>query len=161
MNCNVSLSHESQWKKNCPHLGTFKIKKGHCEKLLPATGVIWALRAQSWDLSPKMSSRGLSAPRPKSSKMESKKSQNSWKNSLFWLFFDSIFDFLDPGAERPWELILGLFFHLWARRAQMIPVAGPRGLCFAGSVFDVSWAVGIARFESVSESPPNRTIQCY
>ena len=43
---------------------------------------------------------------------------------LFWLFFDSGFDFLGPGAERPRELIFGLFFQLWARRAQMTPVAG-------------------------------------
>ena len=50
-----------------------------CGKLLPATGVIWALRAHSWKRSPKMSSRAL---------------------------------------------IFGLFFQLWARKAQMIPVAG-------------------------------------
>ena len=37
-------------------------------KLLPATGVIWALWAQSWKKSRKMSSRGLSAPGPKKSK---------------------------------------------------------------------------------------------
>ena len=36
------------------------------------------------------------------------------------------------------------------------------GLCFAMFVcFDVSRAVGIARFESVSESQPHRTIQCH
>ena len=32
-------------------------------KLLPPAGVVWALRAQSWKKSPKMSSQGLSAPR--------------------------------------------------------------------------------------------------
>ena len=37
----------------------------HLRKLLPATGVIWALRAQRWKKSPKMSSWGLSAPGPR------------------------------------------------------------------------------------------------
>ena len=35
---------------------------------------------------------------------------------LFWLFFDSVSDFLGPRAERPRELISGLFLPLWARR---------------------------------------------
>ena len=40
------------------------------------------------------------------------------------------------------------------------------GLCFAGFVFstfrrELSRAVGIARFKSVSEPRPNRTIQCH
>ena len=92
----------------------------------PATGVIWALRAQSWKKSPRMSCRGLSAPGSKKSKTESKKSQNSIVFQLFWLFFDSGFDFLGFRAERPRELIFGLFFQLWAQRAQMTvtPVAG-------------------------------------
>ena len=38
---------------------------------------------------------------------------------LFWFFFNSVFDFLG----RPRELIVGLF-QLWARRAEMTPVAG-------------------------------------
>ena len=42
------------------------------QKLLPARGVIWALRVQSWKQSPRMSSR----PGPKKSKTESRKSQN-------------------------------------------------------------------------------------
>ena len=40
---------------------------------------------------------------------------------LFWLFFDSIFNFLNrqsPGTH------FRTFFQLWARRAQMTPVAG-------------------------------------
>ena len=45
---------------------------------------------------------------------------------LFWHFFDSVFDFLGPGAERPRKLIFRLFFQPWARRAQMTPVAGKR-----------------------------------
>ena len=47
------------------------------------------------------------------------------KNSLFWLFFDSVLDlFWNPEAERAWELIFGLYLQLWVRRAQMTPVAG-------------------------------------
>ena len=46
-----------------------------------------------------------------------KKSQNC----RFWLFFDSVFDFF---WSRPRELIFGLHLQLWARRAQMTPVAG-------------------------------------
>ena len=51
---------------------------------------------------------GLPAPGPKKSKTESKKSQKveiSTLFQLFWLFFDSFFNFLDPGAGRPRELI--------------------------------------------------------
>ena len=70
-----------------------------------------------------MSSRDLSAPGPKKSKMESKK-------SLFFNYFDSFSTpfstFWAPGAaERPRELIFRLFVQLWAQRAQMTPVAGP------------------------------------
>ena len=54
-------------------------------KLLPATGVVWALRAQSWKKSPKLSSWGLSAPGPKKSKTESEKSQKR----LFFNYFGS------------------------------------------------------------------------
>ena len=42
---------------------------------------------------------------------------------LLGLFFDSVFDLCGRGAERLPELIFGLFFQLWARRAQMTPVA--------------------------------------
>ena len=70
-------------------------------KLLPATGVIWALRAQSWKKSPKMSSQGLSAPRSKKSRTESKKSQNR----LFFNYFDSFSTpfstFWVPGPRGP------------------------------------------------------------
>ena len=52
----------------------------------PATGVIWALRAQIWKKSPKMSSRGLLAPGPKKSKTESKKSQNRLFLTILTLF---------------------------------------------------------------------------
>ena len=55
-------------------------------KPLPPAGVIWALRAQSRKKSPKKSSRGLSAPGPKKSKTESKKSQIIQKQSILGLF---------------------------------------------------------------------------
>ena len=71
-----------------------------------------------------MSSLGLSAPEPKKSKTESKRSQNSWKTVNFDSFSTPFSTFLGPGAERPQELISRLFFQLWARRAQMTPVAG-------------------------------------
>ena len=104
-------------------------------KLLRATGVIWALRAQSLKKSRKMSSRGG----PQKVEKGVEKESESTVFQLFWLFFDSIFDFLGPGAERPQELIFGLFFQLWARRAQMTPVAGP-GNPNACNDFEKPWA---------------------
>ena len=83
----------------------------------PARGIIWALRAQSWKKSLKMSSR--EAPGPKKSKTQSKRSQNRH----VFNYFDSLSTpFSTSGAPR--ELIFGLFFQLWARRAQTTPVAG-------------------------------------
>ena len=90
-------------------------------KLLPATGVIWALWAQSWKKSPKMSSRGLSAPGPKTSKTESKESENRPLFNYFNAFSTPFSTFWAPGLR---ELIFRLFFQLWGRRAQMMPVAG-------------------------------------
>ena len=43
----------------------------------PATGVIWALRAESCKQGSKMGPRALPAPGPKKSKTESKKSENT------------------------------------------------------------------------------------
>ena len=52
----------------CPTIAkTFARYRGH----------LGPVAAQSWKMSPKTSSRGLSAPGPKKLKMESKKSQNS------------------------------------------------------------------------------------
>ena len=65
-------------------------------KLLPATGVIWALRAQSWKKSWKMSSQNR--PRGKKSKTESKKPKLT-VFQLFWLFFNSVFGSLGPGPR--------------------------------------------------------------
>ena len=85
-------------------------------KLLPATGVISALRPQSWRESRKMSSRGLSAPRPKKSKTESKKSHNR----LFFNYFDSFSTpfstFWAPGPRGPGNSFSALF-----------PTLGPEG----------------------------------
>ena len=56
----------------------------------------------------KMSSRGLPAPGFKKLKTESKKSRKMEISTIFQLyrlFFDSVFNFLDPGAGRPRELI--------------------------------------------------------
>ena len=56
----------------------------------------------------KMSSRGLPAPGSKKLKTELKKSRKSRKRVeifIFRLFFNSVFNFLDPGAGRPRELI--------------------------------------------------------
>ena len=39
--------------------------------------------------------------------------------------FDSVLDFLGPGAERAREPIFELYLQLSARKAQMTPVAGP------------------------------------
>ena len=66
-----------------------------------------------------------SRPRRPKSRKRSRKRVKIDCFQLFWLFFDSVFDLLGPGAERPRELIFGLFFQLWAQRAQMTPVAGP------------------------------------
>ena len=56
--------------------------------------------------------RGLPAPGSKKLKTESKKSQKEEISTLFstffWLFFDSGFNFWDPRAGRPWELIFQL-----------------------------------------------------
>ena len=79
----------------------------------PATGVIWALRAQSWKKSRKTGPRG-----PGAQKVENgvEKVEKQSILTLFRLRFRLF------GVSRPWELILRLFFQLWARRAQMTPV---------------------------------------
>ena len=83
---------------------------------------IWALRAQSWKKSLKTSSRALPAPVPRKSETESKKSQKR----LFFNYFDSFSTPFSTWARagRRQELIFGLFFQLWARRAQRTPLAG-------------------------------------
>ena len=66
----------------------------------PATGVIWALRAQSWKKSPKMSSLGpLKVPGPKT---ESKKESKSTVFQLSLTLFRLRFRLLGPrGREAP------------------------------------------------------------
>ena len=75
---------------------------------------------------------GPSGPKwQKESETSSRKVPNGVENEskltlfqLFWLFFDSVWDFLGPrGREAPGTRF-GLFSTLWARRAQMTPVAG-------------------------------------
>ena len=69
-----------------------------CKKLLPAAGVISALRAQSWKKRHKMSSQGLSAPGPKKSKTESKKSRN---RKLHFFLLTPFSTFWAPGTHFP------------------------------------------------------------
>ena len=97
----------------------------------PATGFIWALRAQSWKKSPpKMSSRGLSAQGHQKSKTQSKRVkivefQKKKKKTVEFDSFSTPFStFWAPGSRGPGKLIFGLFLQLWARRAQMTPVEG-------------------------------------
>ena len=74
-------------------------------KLLPATGVIWALRAQKWQRDSEISSA------PKKSKTESKKSQNRQFLSYFDSFSTPFWAFWAPVAERPRELISDSLCH--------------------------------------------------
>ena len=57
----------------------------------------------------------MGQPGPRAQKVENgvEKESESTVFELFWLLFDSVFDFLGTGAERPRELIF-----------QMTPVAG-------------------------------------
>ena len=71
--------------------------------------VIWALQAQSWKKSPKMSSRG------RKSRKRSRKESKYLKNNQCWLFFRLRFGVLGPRAGR--ELTFGFLFQLWAGRA--------------------------------------------
>ena len=63
-------------------------------------------------------------------------------------------------SQREIALVLALLRPIpYYRQGEVGKGNGPvfRKVC----VFDVSRAVGIARFESVSESQPHRTIQCH
>ena len=86
----------------------------------PASGLIWALRAQSW----KKSSRGLSAPGSRKSKRSRKRVKIVEKQSILTLFRLRFRLFWASRGREARELIFRLFFQLWARRAQMTPVAG-------------------------------------
>ena len=86
----------------------------------PATGVIWALRAQSRKKNPKMGSRGLSASGVERIESKSKKRVQKSNSQILTLFCN----FFDPqGREAP-GTHFWIFFRLRARRAQMTPVAG-------------------------------------
>ena len=70
--------------------------------------------------------KGNSVKRCRTLKIEKLLSKStSQKSTPKTVDFDSVFDFLGPRAERPQELIFGVFFQLCAQRAQMTPVAGP------------------------------------
>ena len=84
-----------------------------------------ALRAKSWKKSRKMSSRGLSTSGSKKSQTESKKSQNRPFFNYFDSFSTPFSTFWALGPRDPGNSFFRLFFQLWARRAQMTPVAGP------------------------------------
>ena len=74
-----------------------------------------------------MGSWGLSAPGAENVEKESKKSPKLTFFGPFGLFFDSFWTFSTPGAESRREAPgthFRTFFGLWARRAQMTPVAG-------------------------------------
>ena len=88
-----------------------------------ATGVISALRAQSWKMSPKMSSRA-SRPRGPKSRKQSRKRVKIVKHLSILTLFRPHFRLLGLRRREARELILGVFFQLWARRAQMTRVAG-------------------------------------
>ena len=68
----------------------------------PVRGVIWALRAQSWRKSPKMSSRG-SAPGPKKSKTESKRVKIDYFSTILTLFRLRLRLFGRQGREAPFS----------------------------------------------------------
>ena len=96
-----------------------------CEKhkWLPATGVIWALRAPKWQKESEMSSRRLSAP-------EAQKVQNGVgekvkmvEKELILTRFRLRFALLGPHTREAPGTHFGFFLPLWARRAQMTPVA--------------------------------------
>ena len=68
-------------------------------------GVIWARWAGSWKRAGKYE---LPGPlRPGAQKVETgvEKESKSTVFQLTWIFFDSVCDFLGPGAKRPRELI--------------------------------------------------------
>ena len=81
----------------------------HLRSSSPATGVIWALRAQS----PKKSEKGFPGPLGPGVEKVEKESKKSPKIDYFWTFwhsFSTLFRlFRTPGAERPQEPLLGLF----------------------------------------------------
>ena len=58
---------------------------------------------------------------------------------LFWLFRDSVLDFLGPPAPRA---RFGFFMLLLARRAQMTPVAG-KSFCYLLTFFFLGWGCKI------------------
>ena len=80
----------------------------------------------------------LPAPGPKKSKTAGSKKESKSTIQLFWLFFDSVSDFLGPRTRRAGEPIFELYLQLSARKAQMTPVAGPEFSQGLGQILKVS-----------------------
>ena len=70
-------------------------------KVLPATGVTWALQAQSGSKSPKWVSRSSRPRQPKKSQTELQKGQNSRKVADFDSFSSPLLDSMERRAGRP------------------------------------------------------------
>ena len=85
----------------------------------PATGVIWALRAQS----PKKVRKWVPGAGRKSRKRVEKESKIAYF-STFWTLFRLFFDFFDPRGREDPGTHFRTFFGLWARRTEVTPVAG-------------------------------------
>ena len=117
-----------------PFLVFFPRKRGGAKSLcwkclcafsVPYWGIMrfGALRAQSRKKSPKMSRWGLSASGPKRSR---KRVDMDYFKTISTRVRLRFLDFLGPVVERSWGLVFGLLFRLWARRAQLTPLAGKR-----------------------------------
>ena len=76
---------------------------------LPATGVIWALRAQSRKKVLKMSPWALSAPGVQKVQNGVENESKSTIFQLFRLVFDSVLDFLGPGSRGPGDSFSDVF----------------------------------------------------
>ena len=107
-----------------------------------------------------MGSRALSAPGPKKSKTESKKSQKRVKNSRFRLFFDSVLDFLGPGAGRARDPIFELYLQLLAQKGPNDPCSrakdSKQSISFTGLSQDFGGILFICVSLAHKEWPPNR-----
>ena len=81
------------------------------------------------------------------------KEVNSTVFQLFGLFFDSVFDFWGLGAERPWELIFGLFSN-FGRKGPNDPCSGQK---FSQPYYARFWAQNARKTfaRQISESIAN------
>ena len=82
------------------------------------------------------------ASRPRGSETvrnESKTSRNSLKIVVFDSFLDSILDFSEPWGRKAPPFHFRTFCRLWARRAQMTPVADQSFHIYQGLVLTAIW----------------------